>query len=117
MNIDATDVKLLLHFLEGSKEYYTVVDIVKSIYNPKKRMDLTNLVSMINYRLTKWIKQGIFTFKLNDKVRYYRLTKNKVIYGDSSLMIGDYRIESGTAIALQSKDDGYLSVCFFKKDV
>lgn len=115
MNINDVDLAIFLYFLECEQETFTVVDIAKELFKPEDRECLIKKVSMINYRLRKWVKQGLFSVNVEHGVKYYSLNMQNIHYGDSSLTINNDSIETGKAIALQMKDNDYLIVCFLQK--
>lgn len=116
MRIDEIDLNMFLFFLENRNDDCTVVDVVKELFKPKNRNEMIRKVSMLNYRLNKWVKEGLFS-KIKENGRYYYIINAENIhYDDSLLKVGDKTIETGKAIVFEMKDNNYV-VCFLEQDV
>ena len=107
---------MFLFFLEDGNSICTVVDLAKDLFNPENRDEMIKKVSMLNYRLNKWVKEGLFTKNQENGTYYYTINIENIHYDDSELKVGDKTIDTGKAIIFEMRDNNYV-VCFLEQDV
>ncbi len=102
MPIDHYDSKIIELIFKNNQCSST--QLAKLIFKCKNRYDIINNNSFINYRLKKLTKSEILLFSNG----IYTLNKDKILQGNSKMIIGDKELDFGNTIVIFLNDDDYI---------
>ena len=116
MNVDATDLEILLFFLKNGNATSSACDVVKGLYEIKDRHDMIKKTNMISYRIKKWKKKKVFHEKKERGISLYTINLESIYYGECKIEVGDDTIlPFGKAIIFEMADNSYV-VHFLKEN-
>ena len=108
MNIDATDLDLLLYFLENGNATSTVCDVVKGLYGDVDRDDMIKKTNMLKYRINKWLKQKVFHVNSINGTKHYTIDMDSIWVGDCDIHLGENALQLGKALVFKMLDDSFF---------
>lgn len=105
-NIDTfvNDVSIFIKLLNSKKKLFTSYKAAKIVFGSNDKYDIKKKEVLMRYFFEKYYKLGVIKKEKDDDKVYYYIDDEKIVFGDSVLIIEDKYFPMGTIFGMNIKD-------------